>query len=87
MGKPTGFIEFLRELPKDRSAKERISDWKAVSSGLQSPNPRVRDGLLLALEEVYDKEAVSALAGFASNAGMPAAERASAVVENDLEDA
>src|ERR1700742_741252 len=28
MGKPTGFIEFLRELPKDRSAKERISDWK-----------------------------------------------------------
>src|SRR5579862_5379431 len=28
MGKPTGFIEYLRELPKDRSAKERISDWK-----------------------------------------------------------
>jgi glutamate synthase (NADPH/NADH) small chain len=28
MGKPTGFMEFLRELPKDRSATERISDWK-----------------------------------------------------------
>ena len=28
MGKPTGFIEYLRELPKDRSAAERISDWK-----------------------------------------------------------
>jgi glutamate synthase (NADPH) small chain len=28
MGKPTGFIEYLRELPKDRSAEERISDWK-----------------------------------------------------------
>jgi glutamate synthase (NADPH/NADH) small chain len=27
MGKPTGFTEFLRELPKDRSAKERIADW------------------------------------------------------------
>jgi glutamate synthase (NADPH/NADH) small chain len=27
MGKPTGFKEFLRELPKDRSAKERIADW------------------------------------------------------------
>src|SRR6266576_1849409 len=27
MGKPTGFIEYLRELPLDRSAIERISDW------------------------------------------------------------
>ena len=27
MGKPTGFLEYLRELPQDRSAVERISDW------------------------------------------------------------
>src|SRR5881296_3430720 len=27
MGKPTGFIEYLRELPLDRSAMERIRDW------------------------------------------------------------
>jgi glutamate synthase (NADPH/NADH) small chain len=27
MGKPTGFIEYLRELPLDRSAAERIRDW------------------------------------------------------------
>jgi glutamate synthase (NADPH/NADH) small chain len=27
MGKPTGFIEYLRELPLDRSASERIRDW------------------------------------------------------------
>jgi len=27
MGKPTGFIEYLRELPMDRSAVERIRDW------------------------------------------------------------
>jgi len=27
MGKPTGFIEYLRELPLDRSAIERIGDW------------------------------------------------------------
>lgn len=27
MGKPTGFIEYLRELPLDRSAVERIKDW------------------------------------------------------------
>ncbi len=62
-----------------RKALKRIGDWKAVASGLQSPNPRVRDGLLLALEEVYDKDAVNALASFAANAGMPAGERASAV--------
>lgn len=27
MGKPTGFIEYLRELPQDRAAAERIQDW------------------------------------------------------------
>jgi glutamate synthase (NADPH/NADH) small chain len=27
MGKPTGFIEYLREIPLDRSAIERIKDW------------------------------------------------------------
>jgi glutamate synthase (NADPH/NADH) small chain len=27
MGKPTGFIEFQRELPADRSAVERVKDW------------------------------------------------------------
>ena len=27
MGKPTGFIEYLRELPADRAADERIRDW------------------------------------------------------------
>ncbi len=27
MGKPTGFIEYLRELPVDRAALERIKDW------------------------------------------------------------
>jgi len=28
MGKPTGFIEYLRELPLDRTATKRIRDWK-----------------------------------------------------------
>jgi glutamate synthase (NADPH/NADH) small chain len=28
MGKPTGFIEYLRELPLDRLANERIRDWR-----------------------------------------------------------
>src|SRR5262249_16318293 len=27
MGSPTGFIEYLRELPLDRAALERIQDW------------------------------------------------------------
>lgn len=27
MGKPTGFLEYERELPGDRSPKERIADW------------------------------------------------------------
>ena len=28
MGKPTGFMEYERELPADRSPVERVSDWK-----------------------------------------------------------
>ncbi|HEX7012273.1 MAG TPA: glutamate synthase subunit beta [Steroidobacteraceae bacterium] len=28
MGKPTGFIEYLRELPVDRAPLERVRDWK-----------------------------------------------------------
>ena len=27
MGKPTGFIEFVRELPVDRTPRERVRDW------------------------------------------------------------
>jgi glutamate synthase (NADPH/NADH) small chain len=27
MGKPTGFIEYLRELPVDRTPNERVKDW------------------------------------------------------------
>jgi glutamate synthase (NADPH/NADH) small chain len=27
MGKPTGFIEYLRELPVDRAPQERVRDW------------------------------------------------------------
>ena len=27
MGKPTGFIEYLRELPADRAPAERVADW------------------------------------------------------------
>ena len=28
MGKPTGFLEFKRELPKDRDPVQRVGDWK-----------------------------------------------------------
>ncbi len=28
MGKPTGFMEFHRELPEDRSPMERLNDWR-----------------------------------------------------------
>ena len=27
MGKPTGFIEYLREIPADRAPLERARDW------------------------------------------------------------
>ena len=27
MGKPTGFLDYLRELPRERPARERLADW------------------------------------------------------------
>lgn len=30
MGKPTGFVEYQRELPPDRDALTRIGDWKEI---------------------------------------------------------
>src|SRR6266850_4665494 len=40
MGKPTGFVEYLRELPLDRSAIERISDWNEFHFHMEEKNLR-----------------------------------------------
>ncbi|MDG3006812.1 PVC-type heme-binding CxxCH protein [Paludisphaera mucosa] len=70
---PDAFLAFSA-----RKALARIGDWEKVSKGLESPDPRVREGTLLALEGVYRKEAVTVLAGFAAGGG-EASERALAV--------
>ncbi len=41
MGKPTGFMEYNRELPKDRSPLERINDWKEFHHSL--PEEKLRE--------------------------------------------
>ena len=38
MGKPTGFIEFEREIPADRSPLSRINDWKEIHLHLPEEN-------------------------------------------------
>jgi glutamate synthase (NADPH/NADH) small chain len=40
MGKPTGFIEYLRELPTDRSALKRIHDWNEFHHHLEQAKLR-----------------------------------------------
>ncbi len=40
MGKPTGFIEYLRELPADRPPLERVSDWNEFH--LHMPEEKLR---------------------------------------------
>jgi glutamate synthase (NADPH/NADH) small chain len=40
MGKPTGFIEYLRELPIDRAPLERIADWKEFHPHLEEKRLR-----------------------------------------------
>ena len=40
MGKPTGFIEYPRELPADRPVEERIRDWQEFH--LHFPEEKLR---------------------------------------------
>jgi glutamate synthase (NADPH/NADH) small chain len=40
MGKPTGFIEYLRELPADRKPAERVADWKEFHYHMEEPRLR-----------------------------------------------
>jgi len=40
MGKPTGFIEYLREIPLDRSPVERVRDWKEFHHHLDEKSLR-----------------------------------------------
>jgi glutamate synthase (NADPH) small chain len=41
MGKPTGFLEYLRELPLDRAAIERIRDWNEFHDPM--PEAKLRE--------------------------------------------
>jgi len=48
MGKPTGFLEFQRELPDDRSPLARVADWKEIhlhqsEAGLKQQGARCMD--------------------------------------------
>jgi glutamate synthase (NADPH/NADH) small chain len=40
MGKPEGFLEYVRELPADRSAAERIRDWNEFHFHMEKPRLR-----------------------------------------------
>jgi putative membrane-bound dehydrogenase-like protein len=62
-----------------RQALRRIDDWRAAAKGLDSPDPKVRAGVLLAMDQVYDVQAAGALALFASSSKRPVEERARAV--------
>jgi len=42
MGKPTGFIEYLRELPVDRTPAERVGDWKEFHHHMEEKKLRAQ---------------------------------------------
>ena len=42
MGKPTGFIEYLRELPVDRSPTARVGDWKEFHHHMEEKKLRTQ---------------------------------------------
>jgi putative membrane-bound dehydrogenase-like protein len=62
-----------------RTALRRIGDWKAAAAGLDAADPKVRAGVLLALEMIHDVDAASALATFAADPKRDPSEQARAV--------
>jgi len=44
MGKPTGFLEFTRELPTDRSPLARTADWREFHDHMPEPKLREQGG-------------------------------------------
>ncbi|MSU26892.1 MAG: glutamate synthase, partial [Pedosphaera sp.] len=44
MGKPTGFLEFNRELPADRSPLARTADWREFHDHMAEPKLREQGG-------------------------------------------
>jgi glutamate synthase (NADPH/NADH) small chain len=42
MAKPTGFLEYQRELPPDRPVKERIHDWKDFHTSMSMERQRIQ---------------------------------------------
>jgi putative membrane-bound dehydrogenase-like protein len=62
-----------------RRALQRIGDWSVAARGLDSPDPKVRAGTLLAMDQVYDAAASSRLAEFAASAKRPVEERLNAL--------
>ena len=40
MGKPTGFLDYLRELPADRPPLERVTDWREFHHHLEEDKLR-----------------------------------------------
>jgi putative heme-binding domain-containing protein len=48
------------------TALRRIGAWEATARGLESANPKIREGVLFALRETYDEGVVRALAARAS---------------------
>ena len=62
-----------------RQSLRRIGAWPATVRGLESADVKVRTGVLLAMEQVYDIAAVGELARFAESSQRPADERCQAI--------
>jgi putative membrane-bound dehydrogenase-like protein len=62
-----------------RQALRRIGDWPRTARGLESPDPKIRAGTLLTLEQVYDDAAVMALDRFVMRDLHPTDERVKAL--------
>lgn len=75
VAEPDVFIAF-----STRQALRRIDGWKEAAAGLDAVDPKVRAGVLAALELVYEKDAAEILAAYVADAKRPAADRARALM-------
>ena len=58
MGKPTGFMEFERELPEDRTPLERVKDWREFHEQFSEAKLQ-QQGVKLIVAETYQDHSMA----------------------------
>ena len=76
---PDLFARYAVFTALNRTGRENDTAWPVIAKGLEHAKPAVREGILLAMRQTYQRSVVDALVKFIRNTAPPAATRAQAL--------